>query len=228
MLYLMLVGLFIGYIDSSKIEITTRPRKIKIFNQNGSINVEYVLSGDSSLYLKIKKKANGKLEKFKEWVKEVKTSIKEIDDFYEIKVELPENFKELKDKSVDLILSLPYTLDYIEANLLNGGIKIKNFISKKCKIVVLNGEVCVEEIEGEGEIGVNNGEINFIISHDKFLDLKLNVLNGGISISCPPFTQIFPKIVNGKIKGDLFFEKSDIFQKIECNVNNGDIKIKRR
>ena len=117
MLYLMLVGLFIGYIDSSKIEITKRPRKIKIFNQNGNINVEYVLSSDSSLYLKIKKKANGKLEKFKEWVKEVKTSIKEIDDFYEIKVELPENFKELKDKSVDLILSLPYTLDYIEANV---------------------------------------------------------------------------------------------------------------
>jgi len=112
MLYLMLVGLFIGYIDSSKIEITTRPGKIKIFNQNGS----------------------------------------------------------MKDKSVNLILSLPYTLDYIEANLLNGGIKI----------------------------------------------------------SCPPFTQIFPQIKNGKIKGDLFFEKSDIFQKIECNVNNGDIKIKRR
>ena len=226
MLYLIFINFFIGYIDSSKIELSYKYKKIKISNLNGNLNIEYI-SSDTSPYLKIKKKAIGKFEKFKEWIETVKIIMNEEDEFYKIKVEYPENFKGIKDESVDLNLILPYEMEYIDVKVLNGEIKVKDLISQKYKIVLLNGDAMIKEISGEGEVRVNNGDINFIVSHDKFLNTKLKVLNGSILISCPSFTQIIPKVVNGEIKGDLLFEKSDIFQKIECETFNGDIKIRR-
>ncbi len=220
--------LLIGYVDSSKIDISFPYKKIKISNTNGSVNVEYIPSDKFSYpYLIVKKKAEGKKEKFEEWAKKVKIEMKESADFYEIEVKFPSAFKEVDNQRVELSLFLPYTLDYLEIHLNNGSISTKNFVSQKYKIINLNGKVNVEEIKGKGEIKVNNGSINFEVSHNEFFDVELEVLNGSLFISASPFTQIYPEVINGKISGDLFFEKSDVFQKIRCKVNNGDIKIKR-
>lgn len=227
MVYLIFLCVIIRHVDTSRIEISHKYKKIQISNLNGNIGIEYIPS-DTCLYLKIKKKAKGKIEKFKEWINEVKVIINEENDFCKIKVKYPEKFKGIKDESVDLTLILPYEMEYVEAKVLNGNIKIKDLVSQKYRIEVLNGDVEIKEISGEGKVEVNNGNINFTISHDKILDTKLEILNGDISISCPSFTQVFPEVINGKIEGDLTFEKLDIFQKIKCEVFNGDIRVKRR
>lgn len=228
MLYLLLWGLSMNHVDTSKIELGSSYKNIKIFNSIGGIKIEYISSAEfSSPLLTIKKGARGERKEFERWIKKVKIITKEENNFYEIKVNFPNRFDGLDNQKVDLILTLPYTLDYIQANVLNGYIWIDNFISKKYKINVSNGVINVEEIKGEGEIEVDNGEINFKISHNEILNVKLKVSHGNILILCPDFTQIFPRVTNGEIKGDLFFEKSNVSQRIECEICNGTLRIKR-
>lgn len=227
-----LIGIYLSgryHIDSTKVELNFPYKEIEISYTNGKIDVEYFPSATFSFpYLIIKKVARGKKEKFKEWIEKVEIIKEEKNGFCKIKVKFPEKFKGLWDLGVNLKLFLPYKLDSLKIGLMNGKISIKNDVSKKWEIRVANGDINFEEIKGEGSMGVCNGDINGLISHQDTLHMKIGCANGDISLSVPSFTQIFPSVLNGKIKGDLSCEKSEIFQRIKCSVMNGDIKIKRR